>query len=308
MDLQSIVDDIYQELSTHIGKGRSVTYIPELEKVNIHQFGIAVATPEGSVFKAGDASIKFSTQSIAKVFLLTIVLKRVGEKLWKRVGREPSGSSFNSIVQLENEEGIPRNPFMNSGAIVVTDEILVNKTPAEAIDDFLSFVHNITLDKSVYIDHIVAASEFSTTYRNFALANFMCSYGNIIHKVEDVLDVYCHLCALTMNCIQLAKAGLYLVVQGYNPITGKRVISPEQARRINAIMFTCGHYNNSGDFAYRVGLPGKSGVGGGILAIAPKKASIAVWSPGLNEVGNSLVGEMALELLTHKTGWSVFEP
>ncbi|ACM36384.1 MULTISPECIES: glutaminase [Rhizobium/Agrobacterium group] len=306
MDLQAIVDDIVGEMQPRLGEGKVADYIPELATIDPKQFGIAITTVDGQTFTAGDAAIPFSIQSISKVFMLTLALGKTGEGVWKRVGREPSGSSFNSIVQLEHEHGIPRNPFINAGAIVVTDMVLAGHKPREAIGEFLRFMQFLADDDSITIDRKVAQSEQTTGYRNFALANFMSGFGNLHHAVEMVLGVYFHQCALAMSCVQLSHAGLYLANRGTNPLSGFSVVSPKRARRINALMLTCGHYDGSGDFAYHVGLPGKSGVGGGILAIAPGKASIAVWSPGLNKVGNSALGSEALELLATRTGWSVF--
>jgi glutaminase len=230
----------------------------------------------------------------------------VGDRLWRRVGREPSGSAFDSIVQLEFERGVPRNPFINAGAIAVTDAILSGYKPREALGEILRFIQFITEDSSIMIDEAVAASEQQTGFRNVPLANYMKSFGVLDHPVEYVLGVYFHNCAIAMSCRQLAMAGRFLTHLGRNPATGLTVVQPERARRINALMLTCGHYNGSGEFAYRVGLPGKSGVGGGILAIAPDKASIAVWSPGLDANGNSHLGRVALEELTRRMGWSIF--
>lgn len=308
MNLQSIIDDIVRDLQPRLGEGQVADYIPELAKVDPNQFGIAITTVDGATYQAGDAATPFSIQSISKVFMLTLALGKAGESIWHRVGREPSGSAFNSIVQLEHEHGIPRNPFINAGAIVITDIVLAGHKPREAIGEFLRFMHFLSDDDDISIDEKVAQSEQRTGFRNIALANFMRGFNNIIHPVELVLGVYFHQCALAMNCVQLAHSGLFLANRGTNPITGFSVVSPRRARRINALMLTCGHYDGSGDFAYRVGLPGKSGVGGGILAIAPGKASIAVWSPGLNETGNSRLGSVALEMLAARTGWSVFGP
>ena len=306
LDLQSIVDDIYRELTPRLGGGKVADYIPQLARVDPTRFGMAVVTVDGSVYRAGDAEIPFSIQSISKVFTLTLALGKHGENIWKRVGREPSGSAFNSIVQLEHEHGIPRNPFINAGAIAITDLVLAGHTPREAIGEIVRFVRYLADEEDIVIDAEVARSEAATGYRNFALANFMRSFGKLDHPVEHVLGVYFHQCALAMSCVQLAKAGLFLAASGSNPLTQHSVVSRQRARRINALMLTCGHYDGSGDFAYRVGLPGKSGVGGGILVAAPGKASVAVWSPGLNHNGNSLLGSLALEMLASRTGWSVF--
>jgi glutaminase len=306
MDLQAILDGIHAELLPRLGEGKVADYIPELAKVDPRQFGMAIVTVDGKVHQVGDAQTQFSIQSISKVFMLTLALGKVGEQLWTRVGREPSGSAFNSIVQLEHEAGIPRNPFINAGAIAISDVVLSGHAPREAIGELLRFVRYLSEDDTVTIDDKVARSETQTGFRNFALANFMRSYGNLDHPVEHVLGVYFHQCALSMSCSQLAKAGLYLAARGSNPVTAHSVVSAKRARRINALMLTCGHYDGSGDFAYHVGLPGKSGVGGGIMAVAPGIASMAVWSPGLNKVGNSQLGAVALEMLAARTGWSVF--
>ena len=305
-DLKRLIDDIRDDLSTHEERGRVADYIPMLACVDPQKFGMAIATVEGEVFATGDESEAFSIQSISKVFTLTMALGKLGDTLWHRVGREPSGSAFNSIVQLEYEHGIPRNPFVNAGAIVVTDVVLGDHQPREAIGEILRFVRSLADDQTIKIDPAVAKSEAETGFRNAALANYIRAFGNLQHPVEKTLGVYFHQCAIAMSCRQLACAGLYLANGGRIAGTGHNVISSERARRINAIMLTCGHYDGSGDFAFRVGLPGKSGVAGGILAIVPGKASIAVWSPGLNEAGNSLLGTLALERLARDADWNVF--
>jgi glutaminase len=305
-DLGRIVADVYAELAPRIGEGEVADYIPELAQVNPRQFGIAVITPEGEVVTAGDADRPFSIQSISKVFLLTLALGRVGESLWTRVGREPSGSAFNSIVQLEQEAGRPRNPFINAGAIVVTDVAMAGHSPREAIGEILTFMRYLADDEDILIDHAVAASELATGARNQALGWFMRSFDRLDRDVDKVLGVYFHHCAIAMSCRQLARAGLFLAAGGRDPLRGHAVVRPARARRINALMLTCGLYDASGDFAYRVGLPGKSGVGGGILAVAPGRAAICVWSPGLDGFGNSRLGGQALEALARRTGWSVF--
>jgi glutaminase len=304
-NLQQLIENIHAELLPQLGAGNVADYIPELAKINPRKFGIAIETLDGGSYFAGDADESFSIQSISKVFGLTLALGKYGDALWRRVGREPSGSSFNSIVQLEHENGIPRNPFINAGAIVVSDAVLAGHRPKEAIGELLRFVRHIADDDAIVIDPAVAQSEQKTGYRNFALANYMRSFGNLRHSPELVLGVYFHQCAISMTCRQLARAGFFLANGGRNK-NGFAVIPRERARRICALMLTCGHYDASGDFAFRVGLPGKSGVGGGILAIAPGEASIAVWSPGLNRYGNSALGTQALRLLAERTGWSVF--
>lgn len=305
-NLQALLDHIQLTLSTQKDRGRVADYIPELAKQDDRQFGMAVATVDGHLFSTGDALVPFSIQSISKVFTLTMALGRAGDGLWDRVGREPSGTAFNSIVQLEHERGIPRNPFINAGAIVVTDIVLAGHQPKETIGEILRFVQSLADDDSILIDKDVARSEINTGFRNTALANYMRAFGNVRHPVDETLGVYFHQCAIAMTCTQLARSGLYLAHGGVNPLTGARVIAKPRARRINAIMMTCGHYDGSGEFAFSVGLPGKSGVGGGILVIVPDKAAIAVWSPGLDTNGNSKLGTRALEMLVAATGWNVF--
>ncbi|KEZ16731.1 Glutaminase [Sphingobium yanoikuyae] len=307
MDLTALIDDIVAAMARETERGTVASYIPELAKVDVGQFGIAIATADGRLLIGGDADSGFSIQSISKVFALTLALGKVGDQLWDRVGREPSGNAFNSIVQLEQEHGIPRNPFINAGAIVVADVNLGGHQPRVAIGEMLRFVRYLAGDDAIRINEEVAASETATGYRNMALANYMRAFNNVRHPVDLVLGSYFHQCAIEMSCRQLALAGRYLMLDGRHP-EGGRVVSPSRARRINALMLTCGHYDASGDFAFRVGIPGKSGVGGGILAIVPGRAAIAVWSPGLNASGNSALGTKALEMLARRTGWSVFSP
>jgi glutaminase len=306
--LDATLSAINAEMVATSERGIVADYIPSLAKVSPDQFGIAVILADGSVHSAGDADTPFSIQSVSKVFTLTMALQKHGDELWSRVGREPSGSAFNSIVQLENEGGIPRNPFINAGAIVVSDVVLDGAEPRAAIGDVLRFVRMLASDDAITIDNDVANSEAATGFRNVALANYMKSFGNMDPYVEGALKLYFHQCALSLSCRQLAMAGRYLMNDGIHPQSGEAIISPLLTRRINALMLMCGHYDGSGEFAFRVGIPGKSGVGGGILAIVPGRASIAVWSPGLNARGNSKLGTHALERLADATGWSVFMP
>ena len=303
--LQPIVDEIVAAMSAQEDRGAVASYIPGPANVSPPHFGMAVITADGEIALGGDAEQPFSIQSVSKVFALTMALGKVGDQLWRRVGREPSGNAFNSIVQLEAEKGIPRNPFINAGALVVADVNLSGHKPRESIGELIRFIRFLADDETIVVDEAIARSEGETGFRNIALANYMRAFGNIHHAVELVTGVYFHQCAVAMSCLQLARAGRYLMLDGMQPDAG-RVISARRARRINALMLTCGHYDASGDFAFRIGMPGKSGVGGGILAVVPGKASIAVWSPGLNESGNSQLGTLALERLAEATGWSVF--
>jgi glutaminase len=304
--LAEVVAAVAREVEPHRGEGRVADYIPALARVDPRRFAMAVITCDGETAEAGEAWAPFSIQSISKVFTLTLALERVGEGLWTRVGREPSGSRFNSIVQLEAEHGVPRNPFINAGAIVVTDALMDGRAPAEAIPEIRDALRRLADAEAIDIDDEVARSEAATGFRNFSLAYFMRGFANLKSPVEEVLDTYFNQCSIRISCRQLARAGLFLANRGADPLTGAQVTSPERARRIAALMMTCGHYDASGDFAFQVGLPGKSGVGGGILVIVPGKAAVAVWSPGLNAYGTSQVGGLALERLVAKTGWSVF--
>lgn len=305
-ELQQVITEIHTDLSPRLSEGKVADYIPQLATVPREKYGIAIATVDGEMAIAGDAAENFSIQSVSKLFTLTLALGRMGDLLWERVDREPSGNAFNSIVQLEHEDGKPRNPFVNAGAIAVTDAILAGHEPKEAIGEILRFMRFLADDDSIIIDSVVARSEREHGDRNMALAHFMRSYGIVENPAEETLGVYFHQCAIAMNCVQLARAGLFLANNGRDPVTGMRVVSARRARRINSLMMMCGHYDGAGDFAFRVGLPGKSGVGGGIIAIVPGKASIAVWSPGLDHNGNSLVGTATLEQITTRLGWSVF--
>jgi len=306
MDMQAIVDEALSHAETYRGHGEVTDYIPALSKVDPNKLGIAVALRDGSTYVAGDADELFSIQSISKVFTLSLALQRVGPAIWNFVGKEPSGSPFNSIVQLEAEEGKPRNPLINPGAIVVCDQLIGDRNADAAVDELLQFLAERSGEDHIRIDEQVALSESQYGFLNRSLANFVAAFGNIKNPVEEVLSVYFRQCSISMSCRQLARAALYLACDGTDCSTGDAIILPTRARRINALMLTCGHYDNSGDFAFRIGLPGKSGVGGGILTTVPGVGAVAVWSPGLNAAGTSLAGAMALEKLVESTGWSIF--
>ncbi|MBD8891826.1 glutaminase [Roseibium litorale] len=300
--MQDLLEDIAARALGAEDRGKVADYIPELAKVDPDQFAISVSTADGQLFSAGDARTPFSIQSISKVFVLALALGQVGEALWRRVGREPSGQSFDSILLLEREKGIPRNPFINAGALVTTDTFLGSASPREALGALIRFVRAASDQDDIHINEAVAKSELETAHRNFALAHYMRSHGNLLNNPDLVLGTYCHQCAIEMTCEQLALAGRFLLDTAGAP----SLVSRERKRRINALMMTCGHYDGSGDFAFRVGLPGKSGVGGGILVIAPGRGSVAVWSPGLNSYGNSKLGTEAMEIFARETGWSIF--
>lgn len=304
IDYSRIIGRIYEEVTPYWGQGKVADYIPALAEIDPRQLGIVVDTVDLKSHKVGEADTPFSIQSISKVFTLAMVFRKTGEDLWNSVGREPSGNPFNSLVQLEHEQGIPRNPFINAGALVVTDRLIsLYPRPKEAI---LDFVRSLCGTDDIYFDHRVAISERRNADRNMALAYFIKSFGNIHNDVETVIDVYCHQCALAMSCTDLARSFLIFANRGVNPLNGERILTESQTKRIGALMATCGFYDESGDFAYRVGLPGKSGVGGGIVAYMPGKLSMAVWSPELNSYGNSLIGIEAFERFTTDIRSSIF--
>ena len=307
MNYQKILTDIALEIKPMLCDGKVADYIPALANVNPEQFSMTLTLFNGTQYSVGSSEKLFSIQSISKVFTYTLALKFYAEEIYGRVGHEPSGDPFNSLVQLEYENGVPRNPFINAGAINVTDALIsYYNSPKSAYNEIIDFIRSITGEEEIYMDEAVAKSEMENGYRNIALASLMKSFKNLDNSVLDVVQTYFNHCSIEMSTQMLSRAMLYLANHGIDPINNARYISLSQAKRINSLMLTCGHYDASGDFAYNVGLPGKSGVGGGIVAVVPGKMSLAVWSPGLNTQGNSLVGTKALELFTTKTGLSIF--
>lgn len=303
MDIKEVVQKVYDGIKNIEDQGSLASYIPELEHVDPDFFGVHISTVDNEHFGVGTCSEKFSIQSIVKVFSLIMAYRLVGEKLWDRVKVEPSGTAFNSLVQLEVENGIPRNPFINAGALVVADVLLSNL--ADARTAFLDFMKNLSNSKAICFSEAIASSEKKVGYRNVALCNFIKSFGNIKNEPSDVLDFYFDLCSIEMSCKQLSHVFLFLANDGFT-LEGKQILTRSETKRINAIMQTCGFYDESGDFAFKVGLPGKSGVGGGIVAVHPKHYAIAVWSPKLNRKGNSYKGMRFLEAFTTATELSIF--
>ena len=301
---KEVIESIYADIKDVTDIGKVANYIPELAFVDKNSFGVNITTVNKESHGIGDFNTKFSIQSISKILTLTLAYRFEGTKLWDRVDVEPSGNPFNSLLQLEADFGKPRNPFINAGAIVICD-ILVShfKNPKE---DFLNFCREISNNSSLNYNEKVAESERVSGFRNVALCNFIKSFNNIKNDVNDVLDLYFHTCSLEMTCKELSQIFLFLTIDNFTTPSGERVITESQTKRINAIMLTCGFYDESGEFAFRVGLPGKSGVGGGIVAIHPDKYCIAVWSPKLNIKGNSYKGMLFLEKFTTKTTSSIF--
>ncbi|MDN6310776.1 MAG: glutaminase [Psychroflexus sp.] len=304
MDFKNILNIIYKDCSRIENHGKIANYIPELAKVNPDKFGMFLLTNENEHYEIGDSQEKFSIQSLSKVISLTIATELIGQDLWKRVEVEPSGTPFNSLTELERDKGIPRNPFINAGAIVVADVLLsVLDNP---IDDFLTFIRKLADDDQIFYNEKVAKSEKDFGYRNTALVNYMKALDNIENEVDDILNFYYHQCAIDMTCEQLAKTFSIFANSGKKISTNEQVISAKSVKRINAIIQTCGFYDEPGEFAFRGGLPGKRGVGGGIVAVHPKAYVVVIWSPKLNTKGNSNLGIHALEDLTNLSGLSVF--
>lgn len=304
MDYQQVIENIYQEILPYAKDGKQATYIPELAKVNPDQFGMCINTIYGESASIESADTRFSIQSISKVFSLAMCLSIKGDELWKRVGKEPSGTKFNSLVQLELEQGIPRNPFLNSGAIVMADILLSNLANPE--EDFLNFVRAVSGNNTIDYNREVAASERENGYLNAAIVNLLKYNKNIDNDIERVLQFYFLMCSVEMSCRELSLAFLAFANHRRKFDYAGITLTASQVKRMNAIMQTCGFYDEAGEFAYLVGLPGKSGVGGGIVAIYPLQYSVAVWSPRLNAKGNSVMGLKALELLTSETKESIF--
>ncbi|MFD9903221.1 glutaminase [Streptomyces sp. NPDC059063] len=301
--LQPVLDRIAAEIQALPGRGRPADYIPALASADPRRFGMAVAELDGTVYGVGDWQQPFSTQSITKVFTLALTLALEGELLWEHVGREPSGNPFNSLVQLEYENGIPRNPFINAGALVVTDRL--QTLTGDAAGTLRAFLRAETGNHELTVDQKVADSETAHGDRNAALAHFMASYGNIANPVPTLLDQYFRQCSIEASCADLALAAGFLARHGIRA-DGSTLLTRSQAKQVNAVMLTCGTYDAAGDFAHRVGLPGKSGVGGGIIAVVPGRCTLCVWSPGLDQRGNSVAGVAALDRFTTLTGLSIF--
>lgn len=304
MDYTKIIREIQEETIPLKGVGAVASYIPELAKIDPNQFGMYLKCLGGDDYAIGASQTKFSIQSISKVFATTMAYDMMGESLWEHVGVEPSGDPFNSIMQLEYEDGKPRNPMINAGAFVISD--ILYSSLENPKRDLLNFIRVIAGENDIHPNPVVIASEKATGYRNASLANFIKSYGRIENDIEELLDFYYFQCSIEMTCRQLAHAFQIFANHGKLPGTHEQFLTASQIKRMNALMQTCGFYDESGDYTFKVGIPGKSGVGGGIAALFPQEYSVAVWSPCLNGKGNSVMGIKALELLTTKTGLSIF--
>ncbi len=305
VDYQTVIHQICDRVKPLLGEGELPRYIPDLAQQGTgRHFGMAIKLVSGEEYSGGEAGRPFSIQSISKLVALTLALQKMREKVWKRLDKEPSGAAFNSVAQLENARGFPKNPFLNSGALVVADILL------ECMDGpdraFLEFLREVSANAKIKYDEKLARCELACGYRNRALVNYLKEFNSVSHDVDDILGLYVHFCSVGMSCLDMARAFSYLANEGRCLTTNKRILTASQTKRLNALLMTCGTYNAVGDFAYRVGLPGKSGVGGGIVAVMPRQFVVCVWSPRLNAAGNSLAGTKALEWFTTRTRTSIF--
>ncbi|NUS42149.1 MAG: glutaminase [Mycobacteriaceae bacterium] len=303
MDYRRVLQQVMSTAAPYVGEGKVADYIPELARVDPKQFGFAIATVDGRVFSDGDADVPFAIESVSKVFALALVLQRGDEKYWSRVRREPSGMAFNDLIELEVENGIPRNPFINPGAIVTTDQLLADT--GDAVASARALLRAETGNPNIEVDSVTAESELRTGDRNRAIAYLMASFDNMANPVDLALDHYFRQCSISITCAELAKAGLVIARHGLRA-DGTRLLSESDARHVIALMATCGTYDEAGNFAYRVGLPTKSGVGGGLLAVVPNHCAVAAWGPGLDPKGNSISGAVALESFAHASGLAMY--
>jgi glutaminase len=306
MDYQSLVEGVIADVSAYRGQGRVAQHIPALARVDPMKLGLALVLKDGTSFVVGDADERFSIQSLSFVFSLTLALGRIKSALWNHVGRDTSGLAVNSTVQLELEKGRPRNPLINAGAIVVCDRLMAERDGDETGAELVEFLRDLCGADSLSIDETLAMADSQAGALNRSLAYLLSYFGNLDHSVEEVLSLYYRQCSLAMSCRQIAQAALFLAFDGTDPRTGDVVTISSRARRINALMMTAGHYDSSGEFAFRVGLPGKSSASGAIMALVPGIGAVCAWSPGLNAGGISLVGALVLERMVERTGWSVF--
>lgn len=303
-EIAPLLSHINTQCQLLFGQGNVANYIPELAKIKPQQFAMAVLTVDGDTYTTGDAKTRFSIQSISKVLTLSLALQRYGESLWQRVGKEPSGTAFNSLIQLEMENGVPRNPFINAGALAVCDAL--QSRVSAPLHHYLETVRQLSGNSKINFNKAVSRSEFKHRFRNAAMANLMKSFDNFDNDVDAVLSNYCKYCAIEMNVVELAKTFSFLANKGISQTTKETFISRKQNSQLNSLLFTSGLYDAAGDFAYRIGMPGKSGVGGAILAVVPERYTVVVWSPELNQYGNSVAGLHALELFAKEMEIQLF--
>lgn len=303
--LQAFLEKLHQTYFA-IDEGQVAAYIPELSKANPDWFGISVVTTDGQVFNVGDTAQNFTIQSISKVFSYGLALEDHGrEILLEKVGVEPTGDPFNSIIRLDEGSHRPYNPMINAGAIATTS-LLKGHSPTDKLNRLLKMFERYT-GHDVFIDMPTFMSERATGHRNRAMAHLMLNFGMIDKDIEAALDLYFQQCSVMVTCCDLATMAATLANHGTNPITQTRAINEDYVRDLLSVMYTCGMYNRAGEWAYRVGVPAKSGVSGGILAVIPGKAGIATFSPPIDDNGNSVRGLRVFEALSKKYNLHLFD-
>jgi glutaminase len=303
--LQDFLNDLHFKYKS-IHEGVLANYIPELAKANPDWFGICIVTVDGQVYEIGDWEQLFTLQSISKAFVYGMALEDHGrDYVVKRVGVEPTGDDFNSIIKLDESSKRPYNPMVNAGAIATTS-LIKGVGPTERLnrmlDMFQRYVgHNLFIDMSVFM------SERTTGHRNRAMAHLMLNFGMIDAKIDEALDLYFQQCSLMVNCRDLAVMAATLANNGMNPITQERAVDSRYIRDILTVMYTCGMYDFAGEWAYKVGLPAKSGVSGGLIVVVPQQMGIAIFSPPLDSHGSSVRGIKVSEELSEKFGLHLFD-
>lgn len=300
------LEEMVEEAKKLTSEGTVADYIPALKKANRDSLAVAVYEQGNRCVTAGNFDEMFTLQSISKVITLALALMDRGDEVFQKVGMEPTGDPFNSMIKLETHSpSKPLNPMINAGALAVTS-MIKGATIEEKLERILSFVHEVSGNRTITYNNEVATSEFETAYLNRALCYFMKQHGVIEDDVEELLDLYTKQCAIEVNCQDLAKIGFVIANDGKEIETGRELIPRHITQILKTFMVTCGMYNESGAFAIRVGVPAKSGVSGGIMASVPQKCGIAVYGPALDEKGNSIAGMKLMELLSKKNQLSIF--
>ena len=286
-----------------VPKGETASYIPELSRADKTDLGICIYTRDGKVYEAGDAEKRFSIQSISKVISLCVALQHCGfEKVFEKIRMEPSGDAFNSLLKLDMTSNYPYNPMINSGAIAVASYLM----PVFSFKELLDYAGKLCLDPKIRLDERVYSSEMGHSARNRAIAYLLQSKGIIECDVERSLELYIKMCSLSVTAKSLAGLGLVLANGGFHPKTGERLLDREVVRTVKTIMLTCGMYDGSGEFAVEVGIPSKSGVGGGILSVVDRKMGIGIYGPSLDQKGNSAGGQAMLRYVSEKLNLHMF--
>jgi glutaminase len=303
---QALLEKWIEEIKPSMKKGRVAQYIPALAEADPHALGLSIVFRDGEVLTVGDCDEKFTLQSISKVITLILAMMDVGvDTVFDRVGMEPTGDPFNSIMKLELlKPSKPLNPMINAGAIAVSS-LVSGQNTEEKLSRIVEFIRRITKNQSISINQKVLESEWETGDRNRALAYFLRDMGIIRGEIDPTLQVYFGQCSIEVTCFDMAHIGLCLALDGVNA-WGERIFPADVARIAKTFMVTCGMYNASGEFAIRVGIPAKSGVSGGILALVPQRLGIGVVGPALDNKGNSIGGVRILECCSNEENWSIF--